>query len=201
MNGSKKVGFAVLAALLFVPSVLWAQLPKGFDLQAHRGGRDARPENTLVSFAYAMAVGVTTLEMDMQITKDGVIVIRHDNHLLPFLTKDENGDFLTDNEMPDIRTMKLADLKRFDLGEMSSYAPNGYWKSHGITQKKVLGTRLATLEDVFQLVKDWGNEDVFFNIETKSYCYPVNTLNPDPREWVKKFYSICLLYTSTSPRD
>ena len=34
-------------------------LPSGFDLQAHRGGRDARPENTLPAFAYALALGVT----------------------------------------------------------------------------------------------------------------------------------------------
>ncbi len=46
----------------------------GFDLEAHRGGRDERPENTLYSAAYAMQVGVTTIELDTQLTKDGQLV-------------------------------------------------------------------------------------------------------------------------------
>lgn len=194
MNKSTSAWLSVMAAILLSPGILFADLPAGFDLQAHRGGRDARPENTLAAFAYAMAVGATTLEMDMQITKDGVIVIRHDNHLLPFLTKNEFGDFLTENEMPDIRTMNLPDLKKFDVGETSPFAPNGYWEAHGRTQKKVPGSRLATLEEVFKLVKAWGNDKVFLNIETKSYCYPENPLNPDPRRWVKKFHALAKKY-------
>ena len=60
----------VLCAVFFLATkgVVFAGLPSAFDLQAHRGGRDARPENTLPAFAYALAIGVTTLEMDMQIT-------------------------------------------------------------------------------------------------------------------------------------
>jgi len=56
-------------------------LPSGFDLQAHRGGRDARPENTLPAFAYALALGVTTLELDVQITGDGVMVVWHNKSI------------------------------------------------------------------------------------------------------------------------
>ena len=66
----------------------------GFDLQAHRGGRDARPENTLAAFAYAMNLGVITLEMDMQLTKDGYLVISHNPKLEPHLAKDTHGDYV-----------------------------------------------------------------------------------------------------------
>jgi glycerophosphoryl diester phosphodiesterase len=51
---------------------------EAFDLQAHRGGRGLRPENTLVSFENALRLGVTTLELDIAITADGVAVISHD---------------------------------------------------------------------------------------------------------------------------
>ena len=47
--------------------------PREFDLQGHRGARWLYPENTLPGFAYALGVGVTTLELDIAITKDRVL--------------------------------------------------------------------------------------------------------------------------------
>ncbi|NIO06903.1 MAG: glycerophosphodiester phosphodiesterase, partial [Deltaproteobacteria bacterium] len=46
-----------------------------FDLQAHRGGRGLRPENTLPAFEHALDLEVTTLELDLHLTQDGVVVI------------------------------------------------------------------------------------------------------------------------------
>ena len=79
LNGKGKwrriLATGVMAALLVsgvnmitLNSVEAKATPQFFDFEAHRGGRDARPENTLVAFAYAMELGVTTLEMDMQMT-------------------------------------------------------------------------------------------------------------------------------------
>lgn len=169
-------------------------LPQGFDLQAHMGGRDSRPENTLPAFAYALTVGVTTLEMDMVITADGVPVVHHSNKLSTYLAKNPWGKFLTVDEQPDIRFWNLADLKKFDLGTMSPDAPYGYWEAHGKTQKAVPGTTIATVEEVFQLVRDWGNEDVFLSVEAKSTPYPVNPGNPSPEEWVEAFYDLVVEY-------
>lgn len=187
--------FIVLCAVcavsfLDVPRV-FAELPKGFDLEAHRGGRDARPENTLPAFAYAMALGVTTLEMDMQITKDGVIVICHTPELLWFLARDTKGNYIDKNKRVDIRTMTLAEVKSYDLGAMSPQAGE-YWDLHGATQIAVPGTRIATLEEVFQLAQKWGNKDIFFNIETKSF--PGDPLNPPVDIFVKKFYDVVKKY-------
>jgi glycerophosphoryl diester phosphodiesterase len=169
-------------------------LPSGFDLQAHRGGRDARPENTLPAFAYALALGVTTLELDVQITGDGAMVVWHNKSIPWYMAKNGWGKFIVADEQPDIRYWKLADLKSFDLGVMSPDAPYGYWQSHGMTQKKVPGTTICTLEEVFKLVKDWGNNQVFLNVETKSDPYPVNPANPEPAVWVTKFYDLVVKY-------
>ncbi len=49
-----------------------------FDLQGHRGARGLLPENTLPAFQKALDLGVDTIECDMAITKDGVVVIHHD---------------------------------------------------------------------------------------------------------------------------
>ncbi len=169
-------------------------LPAGFDLQAHMGGRDARPENTLPAFAYALAIGVTTLELDMVISADGVPVVHHSNKLSTYLAKNPWGKFLTVDEQPDIRYTSLADLKKFELGSMSPAAPYGYYEAHGKTQKPVPGTQLATLEEVFQLVTDWGNDQVFLSVEAKSTPYVVNPANPSPADWVEKFYALVTKY-------
>ncbi len=62
-----------------------------FDLQGHRGARGLAPENTIAAFAAALRVGVTTLELDTGITRDGVVVVMHDRRLNPDLARDEHG--------------------------------------------------------------------------------------------------------------
>jgi glycerophosphoryl diester phosphodiesterase len=52
--------------------------PARFDAEAHRGGRDLRPENTLPSFESGLDTLVNTLETDCGITSDGVPVLSHD---------------------------------------------------------------------------------------------------------------------------
>jgi len=68
-----------------------------FDLQAHRGGRGLRPENTLASFENAMKMGVTTLELDIAITADGVAVISHEPALYPGTARDADGQWLKES--------------------------------------------------------------------------------------------------------
>jgi glycerophosphoryl diester phosphodiesterase len=53
-------------------------LPTNPQLIAHRGGPAYAPENTLAAFRYAIALGVDWLEMDVQMTQDGVLVVIHD---------------------------------------------------------------------------------------------------------------------------
>lgn len=165
-----------------------------FDFEAHRGGRDARPENTLVSFAYAMELGVTTLEMDMQMTKDGQLVISHNPVLSPNLTKGPDGKYVAADKY-DIRTMTLAEVKQFDVGTMNP-AAGGYYDGHGKTQVSVPGTKIPTLEEVFELANAYGNDKIIFNIETKSYVNPDPNAknNADPVAFVKKVNEVVKKY-------
>ncbi|CUH96679.1 putative secreted protein [Propionispora sp. 2/2-37] len=170
-------------------------LPQIFDLEAHRGGRDARPENTLISFAYAMELGVTTLEMDMQMTRDGRIVISHNSSMNKHLAKGPDGKYVESGKY-DIRTMTLAQVKQFDLGTMNP-AAGDYYESHGKTQIAVPGTKMPTLEEVFELAAAYGNDKVMFNIETKSYPDPAFAEaknNPAPAVFAKKVYEIVKKY-------
>ena len=49
-----------------------------FDLQAHRGGAGLHPENTLEAFGAALSLGVSTLELDVHLTRDNDVVVNHD---------------------------------------------------------------------------------------------------------------------------
>src|SRR6266851_5182205 len=78
-------------------------------VHGHRGARARRPENTLPAFEYAIAQGVDALEMDMAVTKDGVIVISHDPILeTPVCTGPRNG-------VP-IRELMLSEVRGWDCG-------------------------------------------------------------------------------------
>ena len=60
-------------------------------LYAHRGASAERPENTLPAFERALELGMTTLELDVGLTRDGVVVIAHDRTLNPDFTRDARG--------------------------------------------------------------------------------------------------------------
>lgn len=118
-----------------------------FDLEAHRGGRDIRPENTLYSYAYAIELGATSIECDMQLTKDGQIVMSHNPILNSDITRDENGNYIENNKY-DIRLMTVDELKKFDVGVMG---PNcgEYYDLHGKTQF-TYDAKIPTLEELMQ---------------------------------------------------
>ncbi len=147
-----------------------------FDLQGHRGARGLAPENTLPAFATALSLGVTTLELDVGITKDDVIVVSHDPYLNPDITRDAGGACLK-AKGPTIHSLALADLQRYDVGRINP--ASRYAKTHA-AQQPVDGTRIPRLADVFALARRAGNRDVRFNIETKiSPLAPADTLAPD----------------------
>jgi glycerophosphoryl diester phosphodiesterase len=72
---------------------------------AHQGASHAAPPNTLPSFAMAVEQGADALELDVHWTRDGFIVVSHD----------ETIDRCSDGHGP-IREMTLAELRRFDFG-------------------------------------------------------------------------------------
>ena len=148
-----------------------------FDLQAHRGGRGLAPENTLTAFANAMAIGVTTLELDVGITRDGVVVVSHDRHLNPDIIRDANGVHLADKG-PLLGALTFAELQRFDAGRIK---PGSNYEQSFAQQKGVDGERIPTLQALFDLAEKRGARDLWFNIETKiSPNAPSDTLPPEP---------------------
>jgi glycerophosphoryl diester phosphodiesterase len=134
-----------------------------FELQAHRGARGLLPENTLAGFERALAIGVTTLELDIAITADGVPVISHDPALHPALTRDPSGRWLAGTG-PLIRSLTLAQLQQYDVGRLDPASPYARDFPH---QQPRDGERIPTLAALFERVKALGADHVQFAIETK----------------------------------
>lgn len=165
-----------------------------FDLEAHRGGRDVRPENTLYSYAYAIELGATSIECDMQLTKDGQIVMSHNPILNSDITRDENGNYIKNNKY-DIRLMTVDELKKFDVGVMDQNCGE-YYDLHGKTQF-TYDAKIPTLEELMQLIQSYGDKNIVLNIETKSYPDPASAgykNNADPKKFVEVFNNIVKKY-------
>lgn len=166
-----------MTRLLAIVLSLAACAAQALDLQGHRGARGLLPENTLPAFQRALEIGVTTLEMDIAITSDGVLVISHDPLLNPDITRDASGRFL-DQRGPAIGTLTRAQLQAYDVGRIK---PGSDYARQFPDQQPRDGTRIPRLADVFDLVKRSGDDKVRFDIETKvNPEKPDETLAPEP---------------------
>ncbi|HYF18644.1 MAG TPA: glycerophosphodiester phosphodiesterase [Ramlibacter sp.] len=174
MGGLTRFLAAAVAALACMAA--GAQAPRVIDLQAHRGARGLTPENTLPSFAQSLGIGVSTLELDIAITRDRVPVISHDPLLNPDITRGPGGHFLA-TPGPAVVDLTWEDLRRYDVGRLKP--GTGYARTFS-QQQPIDGTRIPRLADLFELVRRSGNTEVQFAIETKvTPLRPHETLPPE----------------------
>lgn len=159
-----------LAGMWLASSVL------AFDLQGHRGARGLLPENSLEGFQKAIDLGVSTLELDVGMSRDGVLVIYHDRDISPLFTRDPQGQWM-EKTPGTLYSMRWDDISRYDIGRIkpgSSYARNF------ASQVPRDGTRIPRLPDLFEMVKKGGHDHIRFAIETKlSPLAPLETPDPD----------------------
>jgi glycerophosphoryl diester phosphodiesterase len=161
---------------VLLTAVMLSQInsPGAFDLQGHRGARGHAPENTLPGFERALAIGVDTLELDVGVTRDGVVVIHHDRRLNPDLARGADGKWI-EAPGPTIHSLTYAELERYDVGRIR---PGSEYAKQFAHQQPIDGTRIPRLAELFELVK---KSEVRFNIETKlSPDAPDETMPPEP---------------------
>lgn len=151
---------------------------QGFDLQGHRGARGLMPENTLPGFAKALSIGVTTLELDLAVTRDLEVVVIHNPQFEPEITRDAKGVWLQQSS-PSIHSMTLATVKTFDVGRLN---PASKYAQRYPDQQPVDGSSVPTLNEVFELVNRSGNRTVRFNMEIKT-----NPERPERTHAVEEF--------------
>ncbi|HEU4621311.1 MAG TPA: glycerophosphodiester phosphodiesterase [Burkholderiaceae bacterium] len=165
---------SVARALIVMVGLAWVAAASPFDLQGHRGARGLEPENTLHAFARALSIGVTTLELDVGVTADDVLVVTHDRRLNPDHTRDACGREPTP-PTPAIRSLTLKQLRMYEVGIARS---GGETRRAFPRQRQRANARIPTLDEVFEFVGR-HDTDVRFNIETKlSPLAPDETASP-----------------------
>ncbi|MSP34835.1 MAG: glycerophosphodiester phosphodiesterase [Limnohabitans sp.] len=183
-KNSTRTGF--FKTLIVIP-LLVLNVPvmaeKTIDLQGHRGARGLLAENTLSSFSAALQSGVTTLELDVVVTQDNVLVIHHDPALNPDITRDAQGKFLKSRDFG-IRQMTFQQLQSYDVGQINPTTQYGKIFS---SQKSQDGIRVPRLKDLFEMVKMGGHQQVKFAIETK-----ITPQRPDQTPEPEKFVELLL---------
>ena len=155
---------------------------EAFDKQAHRGGRGLMPENTIPAMLNALGLGVTTLEMDISISKDKKVLLSHEPFFNHDITTKPDGSFISENELRSYNLYKMNydEIIKYDVG----------MKPHPLfpKQEKVKAVK-PLLSDVFKAVKEYmmtaKRPFPFYNIETKSAAEGDNIYHPQPAEFVE----------------
>ena len=141
----------------------------------HRGGRGLFPENTLPAFEHAIALGVDALELDVGMTRDGVLVVHHDRALNPDHTRDSTGAWL-ESPGPPLWTLDAETLSGFDVGRAR---PGSATATDFPRQRPCDGARIPTLAEVLALGRRPGANSIRFDIEVKlSPLAPDETAGP-----------------------
>ena len=159
------IAFAV-ATLLFPgarPGDRPGALPT-FDSQGHRGARGLAPENTLAGFEAALAIGVTTLEMDVGMTRDGVVVVYHDRRLNPDLTRGPGSAWI-EPPTPALFELTFADLARYDVGRVR---PDSKTAQRFPDQRSLDGIAIPALADVLARTEALTGGKIRYNVEVKT---------------------------------
>jgi glycerophosphoryl diester phosphodiesterase len=172
-----RLGALLVAVALLVPLPTASGQAPGFDLQAHRGGRGETTEESLRAFAKSLELGVSTLELDIVLTKDGQPMVWHD----PIIDADKCADtgpaFASDPAYPYVgklvHELTLVQIATLDCGKRLAKFPNA---------EVVRGNKIATLPEVFALADSYRAQ-VRYNIETKVEADKPGT-SADPQQFV-----------------
>ncbi len=146
-------------------------------VHGHRGARGLRPENTLSAFSEALRVGADVLELDLGVTKDGVVVVSHNRELDPAICLGPDGKPAA---AAPIHSLTLEQLKTYDCGTLKN--------PRFPRQVPQPGERMPRLAEVFALVKASSYPAaarVEFNIETKLVPGEPD-VTPGPEEFAQR---------------
>ena len=166
-----------LSTVIFLLLFMNCNQPKTIDIQGHRGCRGIMPENTLQAFEKAIELGVHTLELDVAVSKDNIVVVSHEPYMNPVICKDPNGNEINPEDALEHNLFKMSfdSIKQYDCGtKINPKYPD---------QKKIKAYKPA-LDEVFKSAKAL-NSEIKFNIELKAHPKYDGIFTPVPEEFVE----------------
>jgi glycerophosphoryl diester phosphodiesterase len=158
-----------------------------FDLQGHRGAMGIKPENTIPAFLAALDYGVTTLELDVVISKDRRVVVSHEPWMLSEICLQPDGSRIPKGEQTgfNIYQMNYEVVKQFDCGSLgNSLFPD---QEKRISHKPLLKEVIQAVEDK---IRSFSLYEVDYNIEIKSRPDGDNRYHPTPEVFSDLVYKL-----------
>ena len=186
-----------IISFIFFPLILFSQ---NFDIQGHRGCRGLFPENSIEAMKRAIDLGVTTLEMDVVISKDKQVFLSHEPFLSHEICLDKNKNEITEaNERSyNLYQMNYDEIKTCDCG--SKIHPRFLDQQKLETYKPLLSDVIYFVEEyISKLQKGDLGKKIYYNIETKSDPKGDGIYHPEPKEFVDLLISV-LKNTTISDR-
>jgi glycerophosphoryl diester phosphodiesterase len=161
-------------------------IPK-FDVQGHRGARGLKPENTIPSFITALNYGVTTLEMDVVITKDKQVILSHEPWMSAeiCLKQDTSVIAVAEQLKLNIYEMEYREVISYDCG--SKLHPRFPEQEKMAVHKPKLRDVIVAVEDH---IKSYTQYEVDYNIEIKSVKAGDHKFHPSPEEYSDLVYQL-----------
>jgi glycerophosphoryl diester phosphodiesterase len=177
-----------LIVLLFMtqPALIQTNTPT-FDIEGHRGCRGLMPENTVPAFLKALDLGVTTLEMDVVISKDRQVVVSHEPYFNAAFSIAPNGIPVDKKEQKKrvLYQMDYADIKRYDVGSNGNPA---YPEQQKLSAYKPLLSEVIEQAEAYRKIKNLP--PFSYNIEIKSEPSEYNRSQPEPVEFCELVQTI-----------
>jgi glycerophosphoryl diester phosphodiesterase len=172
----------MLRHILFLLLLLTITVTKGqyipkFDVQGHRGARGLKPENTIPAFTTALDYGVTTIELDLAVTKDHQLVVSHEPWMSADICRTPEGDEISQKEEKryNLYQMSYAEVAHFDCGSKANdQFPQ---EEHTPLPKPLLQDVIVAVEDH---IKSYTRYEVDYNIEIKSWPEGDDKFHPKP---------------------
>ena len=154
--------------------------PNHIKIYGHRGARGDLPENTLESFKYLFDNAINAYETDILISKDLIPVITHDFRLDPSFTKDNEGNWIKDENIK-IFDLTYDEILKFDVGSLNKLTRYG---RRFINQRSLENQKIPKLSELLELSSKNLFQDLLINLEIKSTPDEKN-LTPNPQELVQ----------------
>ncbi len=181
-----KSSLVILAMLVSNLVLAQVYLPK-FDVQGHRGCRGLKPENTIPAFLTALDSGVTTLEMDVVITRDRQVVISHEPWMSSEICLDPTGSAIPkkDSIKYSLYAMTYEQVRLWDCGSKGNERFPEQEKM--AAYKPLLKDAIVAIENH---IKNHTKYEVDYNIEIKSDPRGDTKFHPKPEEFSKLVYEL-----------
>ncbi|WP_425390148.1 glycerophosphodiester phosphodiesterase family protein [Ekhidna sp.] len=158
---------------------------RSIDIQGHRGARGLAPENSIPAFILATELGVTTLEMDVVISKDDRVVVSHEPYFSPIFCLDSEGNKLPEDSVINLYKLNYSEIRAFDCGSSGN---------EKYPEQKKIAVYKPLLKNVIDTVESFTQTNqlnpIQYNIELKSKRKTEGEFHPYPENFSDLVYGL-----------